>query len=662
MLVISAVFELKTVSLCLASLNGKLKQGKGDISSCLLFSKGMMSYVLANLMTFLTDLWKLKLKEAAAIVNLQEGLRNMLQICVALCIDACLGYRWMLILSSVLYSTGLGLLAYSVPPYFNKLKHSPFWEGLALVIVGGAAQVIPLYSLSFEQTKVVRVPEHCEATRLKVACCLGKVRIGGWRRLQQRIIRWFGIGFMMLGAITSVYGFIYLEDEWHQRFLRSAIAIVTGLLWFLCGFPFYGPRRLQPSPLSTMLRTLIAAARKSHLNYGGNLEQLHRDDGKENPLLTDHLEPPPSHSTTRDPEFQYVCSPIYPLNRSSLTQVHSGVFGQLFLFFFFGFFMICSLFLLNVPLSIPKYRWLNKAAVKESSADDNLTPEEKRWRLCTVKEVEQTKLLLNIIPMSATFIVYGMVKSLGNTFFIEQVSSMSGDISSVFFQMIQWFSQISIKRGYKFVFEKRIERIKGRYSDGVKIGIGMLSSVICCAVASSIESKRLQALSKEGRSNDPDATAPITAFWLVLQFSFLGAMEGLAGDGIQDFFGHYAPDSRRYGPVFTSSLTGFGTVLNIGFIAFLDYYSTSRHTEIWLGDSINQSRLDLIYRAYAMVALLNCFIYAYVSYQYSYDNIIGRPEEEKEIPFLEVKEEETAEGDQQNNQEQDVELQRIPVR
>ncbi|KAK6251953.1 hypothetical protein QUC31_013673 [Theobroma cacao] len=562
----------------------------------LLFSKGMMSYVLANLMTFLTDLWKLKLKEAAAIVNLQEGLRNMLQICVALCIDACLGYRWMLILSSVLYSTGLGLLAYSVPPYFNKLKHSPFWEGLALVIVGGAAQVIPLYSLSFEQTKVVRVPEHCEATRLKVACCLRKVRIGGWRQMQQRIIRWFGIGFMMLGAITSVYGFIYLEDEWHQRFLRSAIAIVTGLLWFLCGFPFYGPRRLQPSPLSTMLRTLIAAARKRHLNYRGNLEQLHRDDGKENPLLTDHLE------------------------------------------------------------------WLNKAAVKESSADDNLTPEEKRWRLCTVKEVEQTKLLLNIIPMSATFIVYGMVKSLGNTFFIEQVSSMSGDISSVFFQMIQWFSQISIKRGYKIVFEKRIERIKGRYSDGVKIGIGMLSSVICCAVASSIESKRLQALSKEGRSNDPDATAPITAFWLVLQFSFLGAMEGLAGDGIQDFFGHYAPDSRRYGPVFTSSLTGFGTVLNIGFIAFLDYYSTSRDTEIWLGDSINQSRLDLIYRAYAMVALLNCFIYAYVSYQYSYDNIIGRPEEEKEIPFLEVKEEETAEGDQQNNQEQDVELQRIPVR
>ncbi|XP_017970894.1 PREDICTED: protein NRT1/ PTR FAMILY 5.5 isoform X3 [Theobroma cacao] len=544
----------------------------------LLLSKGMMTYVLANLMTFLTDFWNLNLKEAAAIVNLQEGLRNMLQILVALCIDACLGYRWMLILSSVLYSTGLGLLAFSVPQYFfknekvcplekvqcfKKLKHTPFWEGLALLIAGGAAQV----------------------------------RIGGWRQLQQRIIRWFCIGFMMLGTITSVYGFISFKRKWHQRFLISAIAIVIGLLWFLCGFPFYGPRRLQPSPLSTMLSALIAAARKRHLNCGGNLEQLHRGNAEETLLLTDHL------------------------------------------------------------------KWLNKAAVKESLADDNLTMEEKRWRLCTVNEVEQTKLLLNIIPMSATFILYGMVKSLGNSFFVEQANSMRGGIPIVVFQMIKGFSKGLVKSGYKMVFEKRIRRIKRQYSDGVKIGIGMLASIICCAAASSVESQRLKALSKEGLSNDPNATAPITAFWLVLPFFFLGAMEGLAGDGIQDFFGHYAPDSRRYGPVFTSSLTGFGTVLNIGFLSFLDYYSKSRYSVSWLGDNINQSRLDYIYRAYTMVALFNCFLYAYVSYQYSYDNIIGRPEEEEEIPFLEVKEEETAAGDQQNSQGQvNVELHPIPVR
>ncbi|XVE85719.1 hypothetical protein DITRI_Ditri17bG0113400 [Diplodiscus trichospermus] len=577
----------------------------------LLFSKGVMAYVLNNLMTFLTDFWNLKLKEAAAIVNLQEGLRNMLQIHVAFCVDACLGYRWMLILSSVLYSAGLGLLAFSVPQYFFKnennvcpvqkvncfkeLKNTPFWEGLALLIVGGAAQVIPLFSLSFDQTKVVKVPKHCEATRVKVGCCLFKVKIGGWRQLQQRFIRFLCIAFMMLGTIISVYGFISFKRKWHQRFLISAIAIAIGLLWFLCGFPFYGPRWLQPSPLSTMLRVLIVATRKRHLNYRENLQRLHRDqEDNQNQLLAGHL--------------------------------------------------MC----------------LNKAAMKESPADDN---SETRWKLCTVKEVEETKLLLNIIPMSMTFIAYGMVKSLGNTFFVEQANNMRGGIPIVVFQLIQGFSKGLVKSVYNKVFEKRIKRMKRRYSDGVKIGIGMLASIICCAVASSVESKRLKALNQEGLSNDPNATAPISAVWLLLQFFFLGAMEGLAGDGIQDFFGHYAPDSRRYGPVFTSSVTGFGTILSIGFIAILDHYSKSRYSRSWLGDGINQSRLDIIYHAYVIVALINCFLYSYVSTWYSYDNIVGRPEEEEEIPFLEVKEEETAAGDQQNNPGQvNVELNRISVR
>lgn len=68
-----------------------------------------------------------------------------------------------------------------------------------------------------------------------------------------------------------------------------------------------------------------------------------------------------------------------------------------------------------------------------------------------------------------------------------------------------------------------------------------------------------------------------------------------------------------------------------------------------------------------MLAVLNCFIYAYVASSYSYDNIIGRAEDEQEIPVLEVKrqqQEETAQqGDQQNKQEQEeYKLQTMSVR
>ncbi|MBA0862982.1 hypothetical protein Goshw_015127, partial [Gossypium schwendimanii] len=245
--------------------------------------------------------------------------------------------------------------------------------------------------------------------------------------------------------------------------------------------------------------------------------------------------------------------------------------------------------------------------------------------------------------MSATFIVYGMVKSLGNTFFLEQAESTSGDIPIIVLQVIKGVTRNAVKGGYKAVFAKRIQRMQRQYSDGVEIGIGingMLTSIICCAVASSVESKRLEALRESGLLNDPKARAPISAAWLLLQFCSLGAMEGLAGSRIADFFGHYVPDSRRYGPVFTDTLAGFGILLNIGFIAMIDYYSRFRYKESWVGDSVNESRLDLIYRAYAILAMLNCFLYAYVSSSYSYDNIIGKPEDEPEIPFLEVKQEE----------------------
>ncbi|XVF85789.1 hypothetical protein PTKIN_Ptkin17bG0146000 [Pterospermum kingtungense] len=531
----------------------------------LLFSKGMMTFVMGYFITFLTDFWNLKLKDAAAIVNLREGLKNILQIYIALRVDDCLGYRRMLILSSVLYSAGLGLLAYSAPQYFfdndgvcpaekvdcfKMLKHTPFWEGFALLIAGGAAQVIPLHSLSFDQTKAIKVPKDYEPTRVKFGCCLFKVNIRGWRHLQQRFLRLLCYASLMLGTVISVYGLISYDSKWHERFLISAISIVVGLLWFLCGFHFYGPRRLQPNPFSAMLRVFVAAVRKRHLNYRDNPEQLHRgDEDDQNQLLTDHLE--------------------------------------------------C----------------LNNAALGESSSD-----EETRRKCCTVKEVEEAKLLLNIIPMSLTFIVYGMVKSLGNTFFAEQAYGMTGGIFVVF-QIIQYVSKIAVNNGYKLVIEKRIERIKKRYSDGVKIG-------------------------------------------LVL---FPGSMEGLAGDGIQDFFGHYTPYSRRYGPVFTNALTGSGTLLNIGFITVLDYYSESRYKKKWLGESINESRLDIIYRAYIIVALVNWVLYAYVATRYSYDNIMGRPEEEEEIPFLEVKEEEGEEGegqgDQQDNQGQvSIDMTRMPLR
>lgn len=140
---------------------------------------------------------------------------------------------------------GLFLLALSEPgdgerclrDCFKELKHTSFWEGLTLLIVGGAAQAIPLYALSFEQTRIAKEPDDYEPARVQVGCFRFRVKIGGWRHFLQKVIRWILFVFLIMGALTSVYGIFFYYDAWHQRFVQSAVAIFIGLLWFHCLWP-----------------------------------------------------------------------------------------------------------------------------------------------------------------------------------------------------------------------------------------------------------------------------------------------------------------------------------------------------------------------------------------------------------------------------------------
>lgn len=46
-------------------------------------------------------------------------------------------------------------------------------------------------------------------------------------------------------------------------------------------------------------------------------------------------------------------------------------------------------------------------------------------------EVEATKLIINLIPMSMSFIFLGLISSLGYTYFIEQAKNMNHKVGSL---------------------------------------------------------------------------------------------------------------------------------------------------------------------------------------------------------------------------------------
>ncbi|GMP73597.1 hypothetical protein CsSME_00031303 [Camellia sinensis var. sinensis] len=148
---------------------------KGDDNCCggsLICSNSMAVYVLTNLVTFLTHIWKLKLKHAVAIMNIKGGAAGIMGLVEATLIDAYFGHTRMLLITSALYSIGLGLLVLSVPDRFfsngvkscpageklcsSMLTASPFYWGLALIVLAKAGQGICLRALTFGKIKFKR--------------------------------------------------------------------------------------------------------------------------------------------------------------------------------------------------------------------------------------------------------------------------------------------------------------------------------------------------------------------------------------------------------------------------------------------------------------------------------------------------------------------------
>ncbi|KAI7980857.1 Protein NRT1/ PTR FAMILY 5.6 [Camellia lanceoleosa] len=248
-------------------------------------------------------------------------------------------------------------------------------------------------------------------------------------------------------------------------------------------------------------------------------------------------------------------------------------------------------------LQTNQFRWLDKAAMLKASSI-NPVEEEKMGRLCTITQVEETKLILEMVPIWMAFLVYVLVKSTGENFFIEQATKMNGCNKTILaLSLIKSFLNLAISWFYESIQENRIGETHKRKATLVRIGLGMLSSLCCCTIAWRVETRRLSSLDTNNGS--------MNIMWLVPQFCCLGLMEGLAEDGIEMFF--YFHVSKRmvgYGKVFTDFVIGMGN-----FVSAVTIYASRK----WFRYTLNNSRLDKYYRMLAILSYVNLWYHFYVS-------------------------------------------------
>lgn len=217
------------------------------------------------------------------------------------------------------------------------------------------------------------------------------------------------------------------------------------------------------------------------------------------------------------------------------------------------------------------------------------------------KDMLKVKSLLRMFPMWGAYVVVAVVSATGSTYFIEQYSNLNASkkLPVQIYTLIQQVSTFAIP------FLYRCASCSSK-NEKVKIGVGMLFSVICCISAWQLEVHRLKAVK---HLVDPDANTSISFGWLIPQFIVLGCMEGLTKEGLLNFFKAQVNDKglESYGEEYIEVVLGLGKVTTIILILIL------KSQVGWFTYTINESRLDKYYKFLVCACAVNFTYYCVIA-------------------------------------------------
>ena len=247
-----------------------------------------------------------------------------------------------------------------------------------------------------------------------------------------------------------------------------------------------------------------------------------------------------------------------------------------------------------------------------------------QWRLCTVTQVEELKILIRMFPVWATGIVFAAVYAQMSTLFVEQGTMMntnfgsfrippaslsSFDVISVIF-WVPVYDRIIVPIARKFTGKER------GFSELQRMGIGLFISVLCMSAAAIVEIVRLKVAKEHGLVDEP-VPVPLNIFWQIPQYFLLGAAEVFTFVGQLEFFYDQSPDAMRSLCSALSLLTtSLGNYLSSFILTVVTYFTTQGGNPGWIPDNLNKGHLDYFFWLLAGLSFLNTFVYIVAAKRY----------------------------------------------
>lgn len=276
-----------------------------------------------------------------------------------------------------------------------------------------------------------------------------------------------------------------------------------------------------------------------------------------------------------------------------------------------------------------KCRFLDKAAIV-TEEDNPKSPN--LWRLNTVHRVEELKSVIRMGPIWASGILLITAYAQQGTFSLQQAKTMDRHLTKSFqipagsmsvFTMVSMLSTIAFYDRIVIPVARKFTGLDRGITFLHRMGIGFVISVLATLVAGFVEVKRKQDASAHGLLDNAHEIVPISAFWLVPQYSLHGIAEAFMSIGHLEFLYDQAPESMR-----STATALFWTAISIGnycstlLVTLVHKFSAGPDGSNWLPDNnLNKGKLEYFYWLITLLQVVNLIYYLFCAKFYTFKPI-----------------------------------------
>ncbi|WJX84403.1 hypothetical protein P8452_66983 [Trifolium repens] len=266
--------------------------------------------------------------------------------------------------------------------------------------------------------------------------------------------------------------------------------------------------------------------------------------------------------------------------------------------------------------------FLDKAAVK--------TGQNSPWMLCTVTQIEETKQMSKLVPISIFTIIPSTLGMHLFTLFIRQGMTLDkrmgphfkispGNLVSI--TIIFTLICIAVYDCIFVPFVRRYTKNPRGITILQRIGIGLVLNIIILVIASLVERKRLN-VARENNLLGMNDTIPLTIFILLPQFALSGVADNFVEVAKLEFFYDQAPETMKsLGTACSTASYGLGGFLSTFVISAVADITQRHGRKGWILDNVNVSRLDYYYAFIAVISLFNFICFVVVAKFFVYNDV-----------------------------------------